>query len=222
MATVLEIVIATCYLTLRLAMGLAFVGAVCRKGESRAWWLGFAVLGWVYLEAAFTPSEFAVPLPTEMLLGAIASSTFPSLARFAPRQPGLLDAIFSLWNCLWALLAAYFGGFLARAIFRTITGREEQPPSSPGFTERQSRARRGIRTSLLYFIGIGAGTPDRRRKHAPFPRGLGWVDVRSDLRGPRTACPASIVRRSRSENPLALRRRFGHQFADPFLRSLKS
>ncbi len=156
MATVWEIVTATGPLTLRLVMGLALVGAFCRKGESRAWWLGFAVLGWLYLEAAFTPFEFAVPLPTEMLLGAIASSTFPSLTRIAPRQPGLLDAIFSLWNCLWALLAAYFGGFLAREIFRTITRREEQPPSSPGSADPQ-RARPGIRTSLIYLTGLALG-----------------------------------------------------------------
>ena len=153
MQTVWEITIATCLLTLRLAMGLAFVGAVCRKGESRAWWLGFAVLGWLYLEAAFAPSEFAVRLPTELLLGAIASSNFPSLTRIAPRPASLLDAIFSLWHFVWALLAAFFGGFLARAIFGAITRREEQLPSSPGSTEPQ-HARRDIRNSLIYITGL--------------------------------------------------------------------
>jgi hypothetical protein len=152
MANDWEIVITTCQLALRLVMGLAFVGAVCRKGESRAWWLGFAVLGWIYLEAALTPSEFAVPLPTEMLLTALAPSIFPSVARITPPWAGLLDALFWLWHCLWAVLAAFMGGFLARQIFGTITRREEQPPSSPGSAEPS--ARRGIGSSLLYLTGL--------------------------------------------------------------------
>ncbi len=152
MANVWEIVTATCQLTLRLVMGLAFVGAVCRKSESRAWWLGFAVLGWIYLEAALTPSEFAVPLPTEMLLMAVGPSIIPLATRMTPRWAGLLDAMFSLWHCLWALLAAFFGGFLARQIFGTITRREEQSPSSPGSAEPS--ARRGIGSVLLYLTGL--------------------------------------------------------------------
>jgi hypothetical protein len=27
---------------------LAVVGAVCRSGAERAWWLGFASFGWIY------------------------------------------------------------------------------------------------------------------------------------------------------------------------------
>ena len=154
MANVLEIGIATCLLTLRLVMGLAFVGAIFCKGESRVWRLGFAALGWLYLEAAFTPSELAVPLPTEMLLRAIVGTrVFPLIVRAARQWPNVLDGLFSSWHCLWALLAAFFGGFLAREIFVTITRRDEQPSSSPG-AAGQPRARRGIGKSLVYLIGL--------------------------------------------------------------------
>ncbi len=41
----------TVFLTL-LAIGV--VGAFCRRGAARAFWIGFAVFGWLYAEAAFS------------------------------------------------------------------------------------------------------------------------------------------------------------------------
>ena len=50
------------------ALGLALVGAVCRRGEKRAWWLGFAVFGWIYMACAFAPYDLWPKLPTQILL----------------------------------------------------------------------------------------------------------------------------------------------------------
>ena len=38
----------------RSVLCLAVVGAVCRTGNERVWWLGFATFGWVYLGFPFS------------------------------------------------------------------------------------------------------------------------------------------------------------------------
>ena len=63
-------------------------------------------------------------LPTQMLLDAVDPGIWNAVARFATSDSELLGFPFVLWHCLWALVAAFLGGFLARSIFGAIGGQE--------------------------------------------------------------------------------------------------
>jgi hypothetical protein len=105
------------FLGLRCALGLAVVGAVCCKGPARAWWLGFAALGWISVRASFDlDNAFEQKLPAQMLLGAVGPSIFGTDAYIMPPSPFEDGRHFVVWHCLWALLAAVFGGMLAITI----------------------------------------------------------------------------------------------------------
>ena len=54
-------------------LGLAVVGAICRQGAERAWWLGFALFGWGYMALAFWPSESLPELPTVTVIEVLVS-----------------------------------------------------------------------------------------------------------------------------------------------------
>ena len=54
-------------------LGLAVIGAICRRGADRAGWLGFALFGWGYMALAFWPSEFLPNPPTLALLKGLLS-----------------------------------------------------------------------------------------------------------------------------------------------------
>jgi len=112
-------------------LGLAVVGAVCRRETERAWWLGFALFGWGYMTLAFWPWEQSPGLPTLPLLDSIGPQ-FGVVHRYVP--PGLrggggfLDPSFTqIGHCLWALGAAILGGLLAVALFGFPAGRTERP-----------------------------------------------------------------------------------------------
>src|SRR5689334_21112708 len=52
-------------------LALAIVGAICRRGAARAWWLGFLIFGWSYLRLS---SRTSFELPTIKLLELIQLS----------------------------------------------------------------------------------------------------------------------------------------------------
>lgn len=100
-------------------LALAVVGAICRQGPARAWWLGFLLFGWGYQRLA---ASSAIPLPTDTLLEAIAAYVgAPFLPEPAPGgkfRPHYEPSPFEqIADALWGLLAAALGGLLARAIF---------------------------------------------------------------------------------------------------------
>jgi hypothetical protein len=122
-------------------LGLAVIGALCRREAERAWWLGFAVFGWGYMVLAFWLSEYLPKLPTLTLLEVLYSKFRPSspFDGFGPAVMGAFggsssggSAIFGyarsqIIHCLWALLFATIGGLLARAFFGSPDGRPANP-----------------------------------------------------------------------------------------------
>ena len=57
-------------------LGVALIGAICRRGETRAWWLGFAAFGWVYMGSAFAPYQEWPKLPTQVLLDELVARLY--------------------------------------------------------------------------------------------------------------------------------------------------
>jgi hypothetical protein len=114
-------------------LALALVGSICRRGASRAWWIGFLVFGGTYLYlASWTPSQ----LPTITLLeriqssvGATASSARPARTVAGLWQPPAPFA--QVGHCLWSLLAATLGAFLARACFASGAAHREGAVDQP-------------------------------------------------------------------------------------------
>ena len=115
------------FLGLRCALGLAVVGTVCCKGSARAWWLGFAAFGWLSVRASFDlDNAFEQKLPAQMLLGAVGPRLFGTSDFIMPPSPFDDGRHFVVWHCLWALLAAVFGGVLAITILGAMTERIEK------------------------------------------------------------------------------------------------
>jgi hypothetical protein len=121
-------------------LGLAVVGAVCRREAERAWWLGFAVFGWGYMILAFWPSESLPELPTQALLDVLRSIFLatPQGQGFVPAMAGAFGggggfgagpmlSSSQIGHCLWALLFALLGGTLARVLYGAPADRTESP-----------------------------------------------------------------------------------------------
>ena len=115
------------YLLLRFALALAIVAAVCRRGRARAWWLGFAAFGWIYMGASFEFDQFDQKLPTQLLLDA-ADQTLSE--RFVPLWFDNYGSVYWVWHSLWTLLAALSGGSLARTTFGAMAGRKGEIAAS--------------------------------------------------------------------------------------------
>lgn len=102
-------------------LGLAVVGAVCRRGGVRAWWLGFALFGWGYMAIAFWSPVDATKLPTFVFLefvckmGGIDVPTVPP--PFGGGRGETELSFLKIGHCLWASLAAVFGGIAASGLF---------------------------------------------------------------------------------------------------------
>jgi hypothetical protein len=149
MPTAVELFSGTLYLSLRCVFGLAVVGAVSRTGFTRAWWLGFAVLGWIYLDAAFAPDPFEPSLPTQMLLSALGPHILTLLKPIAPPELFYGGSLFVFWHCLWAVLAASSGGFLARTTFIAMVHRQDGRETRSASVGRR-RSVRWIGEAVLY------------------------------------------------------------------------
>lgn len=70
---------------------LAVVGAVCRRGASRAWWFGFALFGWGYLAVTFGISPmhpFHPMLVTRAILLPLKAAIHPADQAPPPRARG--------------------------------------------------------------------------------------------------------------------------------------
>ena len=114
------------YLLTRAVLCLAVVGAICRTGSERVWWLGFASFGWIYVGLPFGSFYHSQRLPTHAL-----SEMLGSWIALPPAQnPGVSDEetreLFKVTHSVWAMLAASLGGLLASAIFgNPVTTQQE-------------------------------------------------------------------------------------------------
>ena len=113
---------------------LAVVGVVCRHDDERAWWLGFSLFGWGYLQLSLWTK---VGLgrddePARRDRGAAGNARFDSAAAWGGGMGGAFAGGFGvppvyllqeIAHCLWALVAALVGGFFARVLFGGSTTR---------------------------------------------------------------------------------------------------
>jgi hypothetical protein len=104
----------------RALLCLAVVGAICRAGAERVWWLGFASFGWIYLglpTSGFYPSQ---RLPTVALVDWLG----PFMGLRPPANGVVGDetqiAFTQVVHFLWTVIAAVLGGFLATAAFGLV------------------------------------------------------------------------------------------------------
>ena len=107
-------------------LGLAILGVILCKGAERAWWLGFAVFEWGYLNFVTRTWGLLIRgLPTLNLLEWLRSKygLVPDMTSNPRFDEGVAFA--QIGHCLWALLAGILGGVLARLSSR-------QQPRVPG------------------------------------------------------------------------------------------
>jgi hypothetical protein len=153
MSTALELWSGAIYLIVRFALGLAVVVAFYRRGPERAWWLGFAAFGWIYMGACGEFREHEPRLPTQMLLDARYQSLVTTIASRAPRWFVNAGGFNEVWHSFWTLLAAVSGGALARTTFGAIASTRDQIAASAE-SARQRPLGRWIGPAVLCSSGL--------------------------------------------------------------------
>ena len=179
-------------------LALAVVGAVCRGGAGRAWWLGFALFGSGYLALVSWP-DAARNLPTRTLLS-VAMPLFQIKPGFKGLASAEETAFSQVGHSLFALMAAIIGGGLSLALFGPaqaigrVRGRASagRPPAPASMAAACGRRACGIRRGLGGRAGrdpMGTGAFGRRG----VLRDVGGTDPR-DRRAPCSG-RAGVVRR---------------------------
>ena len=140
-------------LVTRALLCFAVVGAVCRTGRERTWWLAVAVFGWAYLRS-FDISYFVLRTPMQRLLetfGPIMGVPIDSsnTGNWDVRQQSFLQ----IGHNLGALIFAILGGFLTLAIFGAATGRIAEAASGSPPAAEVSR-RWWILPSVILLAGL--------------------------------------------------------------------
>jgi MFS family permease len=118
-----------------LVLGIALLGILFRRGSARAYWSGFALLGWGYMFLAFGPwcdAKVAPLLITKTVCEYLHFAFRTSLptATVARQIPGTNLYMFGyqqIGHALTALLMGLLGGALARR-FHNAETRPEPPP----------------------------------------------------------------------------------------------
>ena len=121
-------------------LGIAIVGAICRSGAERAFWLGFAICGLVYIRCSLEPYPAWPSLPSHRILEALGRvmgipiDNVLTLSAAPSRDDPLKRSFLKIGHCLWTLLFAGLGGLLARFLFGTKANesRESLPGAQPG------------------------------------------------------------------------------------------
>ena len=107
---------------------VAAVGAVCRTGSERAWWLGFALCGWTYLNY-FSPMHLSSTNPinvTLRTLGPMMGVPMDDEGRGEFGLDVLQRSFLHIGQCLWALIFSLIGGLLSWSLFGATHGEAEQ------------------------------------------------------------------------------------------------
>ncbi len=126
------------HLLSRLILGLAILLAIYRRGSARAWWLGFALFGWGYLDTIPPNSTYDAPhLPVTSVLLALRP-VFGHPPQDGRRGGGesLSEFMYlAIGDDLAAMMFALLGGVLGRMIFarlsETATTEPEPTPETP-------------------------------------------------------------------------------------------
>ncbi len=139
-------------------LALGVVGAICRRGAERVWWLGFSIFGWGYMALWWCSAKHPTfVLPTTRLQEVIAPwlgvpagmggmgggmMSMPVFGGFGGGPAAGLDSSYlQIGHCLFALLAALLGGLLSIYFFaspddeaseraRTVAAEAGQPTRS--------------------------------------------------------------------------------------------
>lgn len=139
------------FLVTRGALTLAVVGAICRVGKERAWWLGFALFGWGHLNLGDWVG--GLRMPTATLLEILAPRL--GVEPFGPKgAPDELSSSFSqAGHCLMSLLAATLGGLLALRLFGAQAPAADRREIEP---RPEGRPRRGwwCRPAVIWPAGL--------------------------------------------------------------------
>lgn len=98
---------------------LAVIGAICRSGRDRAWWLGFSLFGWAYFLWSASDFNDLTALPPvsipQFLDNQLRAGPGALLSdRFSDRFPA---AVWDVGRWLWCLCLAFMGGTIARLVF---------------------------------------------------------------------------------------------------------
>jgi hypothetical protein len=153
------------------AFGIALVGAFCRTGAERGGWIGFAVFGWIYMRAAFWPSDRWPKLPTQSLLELIAPTIggvrgpFPQfgggkggmgggMSGTAGGVGGIAETFFQNGHCLLALLAASVGALLGSRLFGVAVQKSEILAAGSGTAAEARSPKRWVAPLVLTISGV--------------------------------------------------------------------
>jgi hypothetical protein len=113
-----DTVFAILLLVSRGVLGIAIVGAVCCSGARRAFWLGFAISGWIFIWCSLEPYPASPPLPTQTALFALGRAMgVPVDNPVLAHDRALMQTFFRVGQCVWSLIFAAAGGILARLLF---------------------------------------------------------------------------------------------------------
>jgi hypothetical protein len=117
---------------------LALVGALCRRGIERTWWLGFAIFGYAYLAVIFWWHVHLPEMVTIPLLEALLNALGPRRGELAwDLRAELIE--YRIGHCLVALAVAIMGGLASVLIWRVPADRMENPIA--GTTEAEPSPR---------------------------------------------------------------------------------
>jgi len=108
------------------ALFFATLAGLFRRGKAQAFWIGFAVIGWLYLVLVYglweenTQPRLATTRALVLVWNAVrytvaVSGSFAGATRTVPNHEYFLN----IGQCLWALLLALLGGLLARYFHST-------------------------------------------------------------------------------------------------------
>jgi hypothetical protein len=129
-------IIATCGV-----LSLAWVGAICRKGSARTWWLGLALFGCMYIATAYLLADGPGEFPTVALLVAVASKLGAAPVIVAGFEGPQIDPNYRwIGHCVWSLALGLLGAVLASLLFSKLPVTTEQSDLDP--EPKDSTARR--------------------------------------------------------------------------------
>jgi hypothetical protein len=112
-------------------LSLAIVGAVCRTGAQRTWWLGFAMLGWTYLGLPLRSLYSGQLLASRIVLKLVSPLMGVTIGDGMPFAGGAAArSFFWIGHYCLALVAAVAGGLLAGAVFGAAKARSMETASS--------------------------------------------------------------------------------------------